>query len=1064
MIESGALAAPVGEAARKSSTAERARFAARILLFAGIYFASAKLGLLAALAQPVVSSAWPPAGIALAVLLLFGRRFWPGVALGAFLLNFSAGVPLSGAAAIAVGNTLEAVIGALLLQRVSRIRPNLGRARDVFALVVLGAGVSAAISASVGVSSLWLSGGIEPAARGLLWMVWWAGDAIGILVLTPLLLTWSTAARTALSPSRKMEAAAIAATLVLLTHLLFRGPFNYVYAIFPVVCWAALRFGPRGAATATFLVSVMAISYTVLGLGPFAGAPRTEELYLLQTYIALLAVTGLLLAAATAERKSVEAALENSEDRFREVAARAPIGIYRSTRDGRLVSANAAFVQLLGYELLSDVLALDLGRDVYFGEAEREKWIREIDHHSGTGDFEVRLKRRDGSAIWVRLLCQVVRDEAGQIEYFDGFAHDIGQSKKAEEALRLSEERFALAFHASPVATSITDVATGSFVDVNEQFLQVLGYTREELAGRTSEELGIWVDRGDREFLAQAIREGRPPGQREGLLRTKTGKVLSVIGSLQRIELGGVPCMLASFNDLTEHKRARDELLASEERYRLLFENNPQPMWVFDETTLAFLAVNTAACHHYGYTREEFLSMTIRDIRPREDVPGLARALASEQRAYQKGAAWRHRKKDGSVIEVEITSHPLEFDGHSAQLVLATDVTERRKLEKQLRQSQKMEAVGRLAGGVAHDFNNVLTAILGYAELLSVEVGDRPSALESVAEIRSAGERAASLTHQLLAFSRQQMLEPKVLDVNVLVSNIERMLRRLIGEDIALATVLDSNLGRVRADAGQLEQVVLNLAINARDAMPKGGTLTIETANVQLDEEQAAVQLNAPAGSYVMLALTDTGAGMSADTRANIFEPFFTTKEQGKGTGLGLATVYGIVKQSEGYIWVYSELAVGTVFKVYLPRVEAQVDDTASRHASLGPRGGTETVLLVEDETAVRVLTRKILQKHGYNVLEASGGAQAMELVRATSDPVHLLLTDVVMPGIAGSELASRVAEASPATKVVFMSGYTDDAVVRHGMIDQASNFLQKPFAPDALARKVREVLDEKEA
>ena len=934
--DSSEPAARFVQALDRADSAARLRHALGILLLAGVYFGSAKLGLRAAVAQPVVSSAWPPSGIALAALLLFGVRFWPGVTLGAFFLNASAGVPLAGAAGIAAGNTLEAVVGAILLVRAAHVRPSLSRSRDVFALIGLGAGVATAVSATIGVASLWLAGSITEASRASLWIVWWSGDAIGILVVTPLLLTWAVSSRMRLPVRRRLEVAAIFVTLVLLTHVLFHGSFNSVYAIFPVVSWAALRFGPRGAASATALVSALAISYTVRGFGPFAGGgTRTEELFLIQTYIALLAVTGLLLAAAAAERESAEAALESSEERFRDAAARAPLGIYRSTRGGRLVFANPAFVELLGYSSPEDVLALDLGRDVYFDAAEREHLIAEMERCGGNGDFELRLKHRDGHRLWVRLLCKAVPDEQGQVAYFDGFVHDIAERREAEEALR-----------------------------------------------------------------------------------------------------------------------------ASEERYRLLFENNPQPMWAFDEETLAFLAVNAAACHHYGYSREEFLAMTIQDIRPPAEVPQLLQTLSEEPRSYQKTGTWKHRKKDGSLIEVEIASHPFLFDGRKAQLVLAHDVTEQRRLELQLRQAQKMEAVGRLAGGVAHDFNNVLTAILGYADLLSGEVEGNPSAAECVGEIRTAGERAASLTRQLLAFSRQQMLEPKVLDLNAILSNLEKMLRRLIGEDVELVTVLDRRLGRVRADAGQVEQLVMNLAINARDAMPRGGTLTIETADVDLDATYADEHLGAQSGSYVMLALTDTGTGMSAETKSHIFEPFFTTKEQGKGTGLGLATVYGIVKQSGGYIWVYSEVGVGTTFKVYLPRVQAPLDDTVSRRAATRPHGGTETVLLVEDETAVRLLARKILENHGYKVLEADGGGAAMELVKANSGRIDLLLTDVVMPEVAGSELAAQVTEVSPETKVIYMSGYTDDAVVRHGLVDEAGQFLQKPFAPDALARKVREVLD----
>jgi PAS domain S-box-containing protein len=534
-----------------------------------------------------------------------------------------------------------------------------------------------------------------------------------------------------------------------------------------------------------------------------------------------------------------------------------------------------------------------------------------------------------------------------------------------------------------------------------------------------------------------------------------------MLDEIQRRDADLVHTARSLKSEVAERQRADEALHASEERYRLLFENNPQPMWVFDEKTLAFLAVNAAACRHYGYSGEEFLGMAIRDIRPAEDVASLVEHLEKEKdlRGLQDSGVWRHRKKDGTVIEVEIASHPVVFDGHEAQLVLAVDVTERRLLEKQFRQSQKMEAVGQLAGGVAHDFNNLLTAILGYADLLASRPAMDRAAMGEIEEIRKAGERAAGLTRQLLAFSRRQVMEPVVLRVNDLVENLEKMLRRLIGEDLDLVTRLDPSVSNVRADPGQLEQVIMNLAINARDAMPRGGKLTIETSDADLDEAYAQRHAPVQPGRYVMIAVNDTGDGMDAATQARIFEPFFTTKEKEKGTGLGLSTVYGIVKQSGGYIWVYSELGKGTTFKVYLPRVE-DVAAVRQPRPVLESRVGTETLLLVEDDQPVRKLSRKILERAGYNVLEAESGRKALELTRHSNGGIPLVVTDLVMPDMSGTELAAELAGRHPEIRVLFMSGYTDDAVVRHGLLAAGRAFIQKPFTPDALTRKVREILD----
>jgi nitrogen-specific signal transduction histidine kinase/CheY-like chemotaxis protein len=393
---------------------------------------------------------------------------------------------------------------------------------------------------------------------------------------------------------------------------------------------------------------------------------------------------------------------------------------------------------------------------------------------------------------------------------------------------------------------------------------------------------------------------------------------------------------------------------------------------------------------------------------------------------------------------------------------MALDITDRKQLEEQLRQAQKMEAVGRLAGGIAHDFNNLLMVIQGYADLLTERLADGDPLRRNAEQIQTASQRATSLTRQLLAFSRKQMLAPKVLNVQSVVAEMEKILRRLIGEDIQLETSSAPDLGLIKADRSQIEQVILNLAVNARDAMPEGGRLTIETANVELDKAAAHPPAVLSPGKYVMLAVTDNGCGMDAETQAHIFEPFFTTKEKGKGTGLGLATVYGIVKQSGGYVWVYSEPGRGTSFKVYLPRIEdeptARGRDGKTDTRAL-PRG-SETVLLVEDEKGVRELAREYLELVGYTVIEAEDGHTALELAAMHVGPIQLLMTDVVMPGISGRELAGRVKAIRPDIKILFMSGYTDQSVVHHGILDTDAALLQKPFTMAALAAKLREILN----
>jgi PAS domain S-box-containing protein len=495
----------------------------------------------------------------------------------------------------------------------------------------------------------------------------------------------------------------------------------------------------------------------------------------------------------------------------------------------------------------------------------------------------------------------------------------------------------------------------------------------------------------------------------------------------------------------------------SESRYRLLFEANPQPMWVFDRASLAFLAVNQAAIARYGYTREEFLSMTLRDIRPPEDIPALLEHTRTSTATPHTDGPWRHRKKDGVILFVEITAHPIQFGDAAAVLVMANDITERRYLEDELRQSQKLEAVGQLAGGIAHDFNNLLTVIEGYAEMIRDQQAPEDENRESMDEILVAARRAGSLTRQLLAFSRRQILQPIRLNLNANVTSTQHMLSRLLDENIQIHTTLASGLWDVFADPGQIDQIVLNLAVNARDAMERGGVLSIETANVECG---APLALDLADGDYVRLSVGDTGLGMDEETQLHIFEPFFTTKDVDRGTGLGLSTVYGIVRQSGGHIRVSSEPGKGSTFSIYLPRA-ADVAPPAVKGSSgstLAQRSG-ETVLVVEDDETVRHLVMSMLRSSGYRVIAPATPHEALRICGEFSTPLDLLLTDMVLPETNGAEVAEKAVASRPNLRVLYMSGYTDHPVLRLPAFDRAAPFIQKPFTKAALTAKVREVL-----
>ncbi len=505
----------------------------------------------------------------------------------------------------------------------------------------------------------------------------------------------------------------------------------------------------------------------------------------------------------------------------------------------------------------------------------------------------------------------------------------------------------------------------------------------------------------------------------------------------------------------------------SEKRYRTLFEESKDAIYIV-AVDGKFIDVNPAAVELFGcQTREELLHMPVKQfiqLSP-ADEQKFRQALAVQ--GFLKDFEFVvHRKDHQHLTMLGTTSVVRNEKGDIiAHQTIGRDITERKQLELQLRQSQKMEAIGRLAGGVAHDFNNLLTVIGGYSGLLlDLHVNDDDPQRKDIEQIRQASERAAGLTRQLLAFSRQQVLQPKVLSLNEVVSNLEKMLRRLISEDIDLTTVLGENLGKVKADPGQMEQVIINLVINARDAiMPYGGKLIIETSNVALDQSYARRYVNVTPGQYVMLVVSDTGQGMDEDTQSHIFEPFFSTKEPGRGTGLGLATVHGIVSQSGGHIWVYSEPGHGTIFKIYLPQIEEIIEPMKATTIQLERLPTTEIILLVEDNDMVRDFAQTVLEVKGYKVLVASQGSEAIDLCRRYQGIIDLLVTDVVMPGgISGRQLAEQLLPLRPNLKVLYMSGYTDDAIVHHGVLDLGKAFLQKPFTPNMLTHKVREVLDAK--
>jgi len=533
-------------------------------------------------------------------------------------------------------------------------------------------------------------------------------------------------------------------------------------------------------------------------------------------------------------------------------------------------------------------------------------------------------------------------------------------------------------------------------------------------------------------------------------------------GAHDYVTKGQLKRLLPAIERELREAKARATLRATEASYETLVEHAPVGIYRSSPEG-RFLSVNAAVVRILGYdSAADVLGLDMaRDVYAdaAERQRLVERDTYSDRQYDNVEATWKRR--DGRLLTVQLSVRAVRNAAGRVEYyeTFVRDVTDQRRLQQQVLQSQKLEAVGRLAGGIAHDFNNLLTVITSYSDLLLEDLAPGDAKRDDLEQVRKAADGAAALTRQLLAFSRQQVVEPRVVSLNTVVEGLHKILRRVIGEDVELTTTLAPDLGAIRADVGQLEQVLMNLAVNARDAMSTGGRLTIETANVEHDPDYARDQDAAAVRRFAMLAVSDTGCGMDEATKAKIFEPFFTTKEPGKGTGLGLATVYGIVQQAGGFIWVYSEPGHGTSFKIYLPQVDATAEVAAAATGARAPRG-TETVLLVEDAAAVRAVTKQVLERQGYTVVEAPDGEAAVRLAQRHRGPIHLLLTDVVMPRVSGRELAEQLARVRPDTRVLYASGYTDDSVVRHGILESGTAYLQKPFSPESLARKVREVLD----
>jgi PAS domain S-box-containing protein len=806
----------------------------------------------------------------------------------------------------------------------------------------------------------------------------------------------------------------------------------------------------------------LAVIYPLLPVFAVAGivaSPAQPGGFLLSVRLAICAAVALLLALVIYRLwRSVGFRLRKGKA-YRLIFEGAPAAIAITTPTLDFLDVNSKTCDLVGYSR-EELLKMNV-RDLLSPEEliANPPRFEDVLIARETVVQERRFLRKYGGTITVETSVRALRD--GRLVVI---GRDVTALREAEDALG-QRESLARSVVYSAVDGIVTADERGIMQSFNPAAERMFGYSADEAIGRN---LSILMppphrdehDQYIREYLVSGVTKVIGIGREVTALR-KDGTAFPIELALSEMLLPGRRMFTGIIRDITQRQQDEAALRETNAKLEAVIETSPLAITLVDGEGKG-LGWNPAAERIFGWTADEVLGRPIPIVAEAERAEFLQSLARVAEGEAECGVERRRMRKDGSFVDLSVWTAPVRNRNGEVKALLGilADVTQRNLLEEQFRRAQKMEAVGRLAGGIAHDFNNVLTVIAGYGQMALDQTANDPQLHAALEEILKAADHASALTGQLLVFSRHKVVNRELLDLNEVVARLEKMLRRIIGEDIELVIAPEAALGQVLADAAQMEQVIMNLVVNARDAMPEGGRLTIETANVELDSWYAQTHMGVREGEYVMLAVSDTGRGIAPEARAQLFEPFFTTKERGKGTGLGLSTVYGIVKQSGGEIWVYSEPGHGATFKIYLPRTAETSQPEKPAAEAAAPKRGVETVLLVEDETGVRVLVREILRQTGYTVLEATDVDHALRICQEHPEPIHLLLTDVVMPIMSGRELAERAAALHPELKVLYMSGYTDNVVVHHGVTSRDSRFVQKPFTPKTLARKVREALD----